>query len=207
MNNTDIIVQDTSRKGIDRCNCPKCKGCAGTARVCFNSRKLASRALGNALTKTAGQLLLLSCFFLQGPATADVLSHAVGPRPHGNYENDFSGSLIVYSRTEQTQWGDGTYFYPHTAYWIYNTDGKKIKTVENHGSSIDEAPERVELTPGTYTVKAWSDHDGLVTVPVVIKRTQITKVHLENGRDSDKEAIDSARAVTTRSGQLVGWKA
>jgi hypothetical protein len=43
MNNDAIMSTDTNRDGIDRCDCPTCKGCAGTATVCFNSRKLAAR--------------------------------------------------------------------------------------------------------------------------------------------------------------------
>ena len=79
--------------------------------------------------------------------------------------------------------------------------------MENHDTSIDEDPQKVELPPGTYTVKAWSDNDGLVTVPVIIKVARTTNVHLEEGRASDKEAINSSKAVKTPTGQIVGWKA
>jgi len=43
MNNDAIMSNDANRDGMDRCDCPKCRGCAGTARVCFNARKLAAR--------------------------------------------------------------------------------------------------------------------------------------------------------------------
>jgi hypothetical protein len=43
MNNDARMSTDTNRDGIDRCNCPTCEGRASTARVCFNSRKLAAR--------------------------------------------------------------------------------------------------------------------------------------------------------------------
>ncbi|MCE0483663.1 MAG: T9SS type A sorting domain-containing protein [Methylacidiphilales bacterium] len=147
-------------------------------------------------------LICISTHAQAGPTLA-----AVGPAPLGQYDKVSCGYLKVFSRTQEAQWGEGSYYYPHTAYWIYNSAGKQIKTVENHSDNTDEAPEKVELTPGTYFVRAWSDNDGLVTVPVVIKLARTTSVHLENGRDSDKENISSDKAVTTPSKQVVGWKA
>jgi hypothetical protein len=91
----------------NRCNCSQCKGCAGTARVCFNSRKLASRTAGNALVKTVGLLLLLACFFLQGQAKAGVTLPTVGPTDPGQNDKVSVGYLTVFSSTEQTPWGDG----------------------------------------------------------------------------------------------------
>lgn len=150
-------------------------------------------------------VLAIICFSTHvqaGPTLA-----AVGPAPLGQYDKVSCGYLKVFSRTQEAQWGEGSYYYPHTAYSIYNLEGKQIKTVENHSDNTDEAPEKVELTPGTYMVKAWSDNDGLVTVPVVIKLARITTVHLENGRESDKENISSDKGVTAPSKQVVGWKA
>ena len=179
MNNNDIIVRETSRKDIDRCNCSKCMGRAGTARVCFNSRKLASRIAGNVLAKTAGLLLLLSCCFLQGQARAGVTLPEVGPRDPGQYDKVSVGYLTVFSSTEETQWGDGPYYYVHTGYRIYDSAGKAVKWIANHDTSTDEAPEKVELAPGRYTIWAQSDKDGYVKVPVVIKLARTTAVHLE----------------------------
>jgi hypothetical protein len=139
------------------------------------------------------------------PVHAGPVLAPVGPTPPGVYDKVTVGYLQVFSRTEQTQWGEGSYYNVHSAYWIYDSAGKRIRTVENHSSSIDESPEKVELAPGTYTVKAWSDNDGLVAVPVVVKLARTTNVHLEEG--SQKQAISSDRAVTTPSGQIVGWKA
>jgi hypothetical protein len=78
--------------------------------------------------------------------------------------------------------------------------------VQNHGLFPTEGPDDVQLAPGTYFVKAWSDNDGLVTVPVIIKLAQTTSVHLENGRAGDNDIFDPAKAVKTPSGQVVGWK-
>jgi hypothetical protein len=119
------------------------------------------------------------------PAVLTLPAHAGPVLPTVGPESDEGqvtcGYLKVYSRTEQTQWGENTYYYPHTAYWIYNTSGKRIKTVANHDSSIDETPEKVSLNPGHYVVRAWSDDEGLVTVPVIVKLAQTTAVHLESG--------------------------
>ena len=60
MNTNEIIVQNTERDPINRCNCSTYRGCA---------RKLALRTEGNPPVKAVG-LLLLACFFLQGRATA-----------------------------------------------------------------------------------------------------------------------------------------
>ena len=117
--------------------------------------------------------------FIAAPAHAGPVLPTVGPESQS--DGVTCGYLKVYSRTEQTQWGENTYYYPHTAYWIYNSAGARIKTVANHDTSIDESPTKVELTPGHYVVKAWSDDAGLVTVPVIIKLAETTKVHLESG--------------------------
>jgi hypothetical protein len=183
MNNTDIIVQDTIRKGIDRCNCPKCRGSAGTARVCFNSRKLAARAQGKAPARVMGLFLLLSCFLPQGQATAGVIRPAVAPTLPGQDDKVSSGYLEVFSSTQESQWGEGSYYHLHTGYHIYDSTGRAVKWVQNHDGRADEDPEKVELAPGAYTIWAQSDKDGYVKVPVVIKPAQTTAVHLENGRN------------------------
>jgi hypothetical protein len=130
------------------------------------------------LNVTAVATVLASAAFTL-PAHAGPTLATVGP--DSDYAKVSCGYLKVFSRTEQTQWGENTYYYPHTAYWIYDGAGKRIKTVSNHDTSIDESPTKVSLSPGRYVVKAWSDDAGLVTVPVVIKIAQTTTVHLESG--------------------------
>jgi hypothetical protein len=163
------------------------------------------RSLQSVFIQVGALVMALTWFSSQ--AQAGTTLPPVGPTPPGVYDKVSCGYLEVFSATQESQWGEGSTYYPHTGYRIYNSSGKMVKWVENHNTSIDEAPQKVELTPGTYTVWALSDKDGYVNVPVVIKLAQVTKVHLENGRDSDKEAINPARAVTTPSGQVVGWKA
>lgn len=196
MNNTDINPQETGREGIERCNCPQCKGRAGTARVCFNSRKLASRTAGNALAKAVGLPLLLACFFLQGLAQASPGQN--GPASVGYLE--------VFSATEETSpagVSDGDSYNLHTGYRIYDSAGKTVKWVDNPDGGNNEDPQKVELAPGAYTIWAQSDKDGYVKVPVVVRPYQTALIHLEG----NQEEIDPARAITTSSGKVVGWKA
>jgi hypothetical protein len=150
-------------------------------------------------------LMILTGFSSQ--VHAGVVLPAVGPTPPGVYDKVSCGYLEVFSATQETQWGEGSYYYPHTGYRIYDASGKLLRWIDNHNTSTDENPEKVELAPGTYRVWALSDRDGYVNVPVIIKLARTTKVHLENGRVSENENIDPARAVTTPSGQIVGWKA
>ena len=138
----------------------------------------------NLLTKSPSFLaqvgplaLALICFSTQ--ANAGPVLPAVGPNSSGQSDTVSRGDLVVYSATSQGQFGCGDFFYPHTAYSIYDTAGTKLRTVHNHGTFPEEGPDTVELMPGTYVVKAWSGHEGLVTVQVVIKDARTTTVHLD----------------------------
>jgi hypothetical protein len=125
-------------------------------------------------------VMVVASLALPAPAHAGPALAPVGPRPLVSDEWDKSGFLRVYSRTEQTEWGDNSYYYIHTAYWIYDLNSRCIRTVNNHDTCVDEKPQKIALAPGTYTVRAWSDNDGLVTVRVIIKRAEETSVRLES---------------------------
>jgi hypothetical protein len=88
------------------------------------------------------------------------------------------GFLKVYSATDEFNDGDAWYF-PHSSYAIYATDGKLLKNVENHISRSDEIPEVVALPVGSYVVAARSERDGYIRVPVVIKAGQRTILDLD----------------------------
>lgn len=154
MNNKTIIAQRTSHK---------CR--IGVARY--------------RLIRPAGAFLLLACLFLPGQARASATLPTVAPAHVGQNDKVTVGYLTVFSSTQETEWGEGSYYYAHTGYRIYDSRGKEVKWVENHNTSIDEDPEKVELSPGTYTIWAQSDRDGYVKMPVVIKLARITAVHLE----------------------------
>ena len=85
------------------------------------------------------------------------------------------GYLKVFSASREVQWGEGSYYYPRTAYFVYATDGTVVKQVDNLTSLTSSEPEEVELAPGTYTVRAQSD-TGYVTMRVTVKPSQVTEV-------------------------------
>ena len=134
----------------------------------------------HALTRILGLFLLPCCLLFQEQA------FAVEPTVVGQYDKPSSGYLKVFSVTQESQWGEGSYYYLHTGYRIYDSNGKAIKWIENHDSNIDEDPQKVELAPGAYTVRAQSDRDGYVKVQVVIKPAQTTAIHLEREHDKIK---------------------
>ena len=73
-------------------------------------------------------------------------------------------------------------YYPHSDYRLYTTDGHFIKTIHNSISRNDETPERVALPSGQYIVRAISEIDGPVEVPVTIATGRTTVVNLESSR-------------------------
>jgi len=77
------------------------------------------------------------------------------------------GYLIVYSATDRFDDG-GTFYYPHSSYSIYTTDGKFFKNVENHISRSDEIPALVPLPVGSYTILLRSENRGYIRLPIVI---------------------------------------
>jgi len=104
-----------------------------------------------------------------------------GPvRPSGlDYRTDLrQGYLKVYSAIEEFKDGD-TWYFPHSSYTIYTTDGKLLKNVENHNSRSDEIPEVVVLPVGSYIIVARAEKDGYVRLPVVIDEGQQTILDLD----------------------------
>jgi hypothetical protein len=77
------------------------------------------------------------------------------------------GYLTVYSATDRFDDG-GTFYYPHSSYSIYTTDGKLFKNVENHISKSDEIPALVTLPVGSYTIQLRSENRGCIRLPIVI---------------------------------------
>ncbi len=103
----------------------------------------------------------------------------VGPdTPHAT-EGKTAGYLVVYSDTESPIMTSEVMYYPHSGYKIYDSRGSYVRFVANHVSSTDETPSRVSLPAGTYTIRARSEINGEVSVPVVIKSLRTTVVNLE----------------------------
>ncbi|MEZ0297952.1 MAG: hypothetical protein ACAI35_16010 [Candidatus Methylacidiphilales bacterium] len=106
----------------------------------------------------------------------------------------YSGFLKVYSATNEYDDSD-IYFYPHSDYTIYSTDGKVVKNVRNSESGRDEEPASITLPEGRYMVSADSDNNGRVMVAVLVKGGQETVVKLDGNSDS-KHKVSKAPPVT-----------
>ena len=136
-----------------------------------------------------------------GCATQPVVLNPVGPAQNRPSPPGSRGYLRVYSATETDQIGEGTYYYPHTGYRIYDGDGRLVKFVPNHIGNMDESAALVSLPAGQYRVKAQSDIYGWVTVPVVVEAGEITSVHLQSTWPGPVHAL-----VRLPDGRPVGWK-
>lgn len=104
--------------------------------------------------------------------------------------------------------GDDTVWYQHSAYRIYDTEGKRIKYVGNAIGKYDDAPQTVTLPPGNYTIKARAEgyRFVLVNVPIVIESGKTTRVHLESGWNPPA-VPPGVELVRASSGYVVGWRA
>ena len=150
------------------------------------------------LIKKTSLLLFVAGLFVPGLAGAHPVTVAQ-PAP--------TGYLQVFSSTQESQWGEGSFYYLHTGYSVQDSTGKEVKWVENHNSSVDETPEKVELAAGTYTIRAQSDQAGTVKIAVVVKPGRTLALHLENERGDAPKTPVSGQAVTAVCGKVAGWKA
>ena len=107
-----------------------------------------------------------------------LFSGAVRPGNWDYQAESRQGYLKVYSASDEVRDGATRYF-PHSSYFIYTTDGKLFKNIENHRSGDDEIPELVSLPVGSYRVVARSLRGGYVRILVVIKKDQETVLDLD----------------------------
>ena len=156
--------------------------------------------LRNTILSVATAALVASC----ASAPPTIVHETVGPGPTV-VNQQHNGFLKVYSATEWMAEDDLPSLLKYTNYQIDAADGTTFKEVAND----DQEPARVILPKGTYTVVAWSDTSGKVSVPVAIETGKTTVVHLEREKDW-KEAppgIDSADLVRLPNGQPIGFRA
>src|SRR5882757_2381843 len=157
--------------------------------------------LRNTILSVATAILVGSC----ASAPPTIVHETVGPGAAVASPQEHNGFLTVYSATEWTTNDDGPSLLNYTNYQIEAADGTLFKEVSNG----DYEPTRVTLPKGAYTVLAWSDTSGEVSVPVAIEAGKITVVHLETEQDW-KEAsvrIRSADLVWLPHGQPIGFRA
>lgn len=112
--------------------------------------------------------------FVAWTQTADgqgvVMRHFVGTRVVGSVGSVSptvtTGTLVV--RTETYPYYDGgIYYYPHEPYELRTREGGLLRRVPNHRGQNDEAPMRIDLSPGTYLVRTdtvLGERNFLVTV-------------------------------------------
>ena len=104
-----------------------------------------------------------------------------GPIRPGNldYRTELpQGYLKVYSAIDPFKDGDAWYF-PHSSYAIYKSDGRLYENVRNHSSPDDEVPEVVALPVGTYTVVARAERGGYASMLVAIKEGEQVVLELD----------------------------
>jgi hypothetical protein len=145
--------------------------------------------------------LLVSC-----ASSPPVVTDPVGPAPLSKDEATPKGYLKVFSAAEDHNDGD-VHYYPHTAYKIYDQDGKLYKRVANAIGIHDEDPSLVRLPVGTYTVEADAEWSGMVKVPVVIEPGRLTSVNLEYDWKRTKSPGNDSDWVRLPNGQIVGYRA
>lgn len=116
-------------------------------------------------------------------------------------EVDRTGYLLVFSKTEELPVGESLYSNPHTDYVIYNSAGKRFRSVRNGGPN-DEQPEKIALPTGKYIVQAQSDYVGTVRIPVVIKTGLQTSLYLEK---PNRKAALRGKAIRLSNGDIAGY--
>lgn len=123
---------------------------------------------------------------------------------------DDKGTLVVFSAYDVTAASPGDHEHRHhySDYKILSQDGKLLQTVHNDSNTVLREATRVKLLPGTYRVVAQANGYGVVTVPVVIEKNQVTTVHLEGGGLWENDiAQNQANVVRLPDGRIVGWRA
>ncbi len=153
-------------------------------------------------------LLLFSSSCATSPR--GLVLEPVGPPPGALTETGPTGSLLVYSAFDSgADFNTTPYRQRYTDYRVYTSDGSDLlKKVRNDTGKLTEGPVRVELSPGTYRVVARANGYGTVTVPVLVKPSQTTLVHLEGSHWwSRSSTIFESNPVRLPGGQIVGWPA
>ncbi len=144
--------------------------------------------------------LLASC------ASQPIALGPVGPPPWADVTFPATnGRLEVFSEIREYD-EDDAYYFPHSPYTIYTADGKRVRYVWNHHNHEDENPTVVKLPAGEYVIKADATLYGPVSVPVVIKPGQTTRVVLQPGWKPSGEYAASD-LVRMPNGYPIGWRA
>jgi hypothetical protein len=177
------------------------------------------------MKNTCTKMCILALLSAAGCAAPSHVSRlpGVGPVPSLAAPDAGVGFLQVYSARERlpinlngeefawnNDYGRNEFLYDsaHTGYSLYSKDGELLLQVPNATAMNDANPTRLELSPGTYEVKAEAaDFDGIVstvTVPVCIAPGLTTLVHLDGSGDS-RAMKAGGQLVRLGNGSVVGW--
>jgi hypothetical protein len=120
-----------------------------------------------------------------------------------------NGTLVVFSAVDpHADFNDLPYLRHYTDYKITNQDGKPVQTVHNESAPLSEGPRRVQLPVGAYSIVARANGYGVVTVPVIIRPSQVTTVHLEGGSSwQGRSQLGQSNPVRLPDGEIAGWRA
>jgi hypothetical protein len=154
-------------------------------------------------------LLALFCWagsLMAGCHSTLVIQTPVGPEPLAAQTAGSNSYLLVFSAKEARGDGDDPIYYQHSDYRIYDPRGKRVKYVGNSAGHFDQAPRRVQLPPGRYTLKARAECYDLVVVPVVIESGRTTVVHLEK-EWKPASSLQKSELVNLPGGYVIGWSA
>jgi hypothetical protein len=150
--------------------------------------------------------LCVSCQ-TQRPLVLQSVGPASSGTSLGEVDSRGEGFLKVFSATETRRVGHEGKYYPHTDYFIYNTNGSVFRRVENSVGPTDEAPALVDLPAGLYKIRVQADDYGRVIVPVLIEPWRTTRVYLESRAGNSSENLNPTNSVCLPDGRIVGWRA
>ncbi len=117
-----------------------------------------------------------------------------------------TGELQVFTETDEYEFDHDVPYFPHRDYQIYSENGQRLRRVWNSRDHEDETPAVVDLPAGRYLVKADAAFYGRVSVPVLIKANQLTKVILQPGWNPGN-TVASSDLVRMPNGYFIGWAA
>jgi hypothetical protein len=150
-----------------------------------------------AIIGTVSILLFVGC------ASTPVVVSPIGPNPNRPESQSANGQLEVFSAQTGRTEGDNPTWLQHTDYTIYNQQGQAVKRVRNTVGYYATAPHVISLPPGKYLVKAEAKDYPDVTVPVIIDRGRLTRVHLDDAWRTPAVSVNSFIKLPT--GNPVGW--
>ena len=158
-----------------------------------------------AASVVAGGALLSGCASYR----AELVLDPVGPPPAASPGAGSIGTLVVYSAFEQgAEFNSAYYRRQYTDYKILSANGKLLQPVHNDSGTLAEAPNRVQLPAGTYRIIARANGYGEVIVPVVIRASQVTRVHLEGSAAwPNGQELTKSNPVRLPDGEIAGWRA